>query len=195
MLGMYPYFQSFQYLYQHESWLLSRFYTGIQHYHLAQNFRSLIRSPTSIWIYKTKIQQDIRPSAARVDTVGQRVHWRGTYFYDSNQPVPKYILDCILACVLSFRFAKTVHPMDVDIYSSWSRLSSDVVKSRIQLRPIPPTGTPIQYIASEIKTIIAESGTWVQFHVTLQSKFLLTDNVSMHVERACFVVFLPHVSL
>jgi len=35
----------------------------------------------------------------------------------------------------------------------------DVVKSRIQLRPIPPTGTPIQYIASEIKTIIAESGT------------------------------------
>ncbi|CAL1711272.1 unnamed protein product [Somion occarium] len=34
----------------------------------------------------------------------------------------------------------------------------DVVKSRIQLRPEPPKGTPVQYIAREIKTILVESG-------------------------------------
>ncbi|KAG5718635.1 hypothetical protein E4T56_gene16516 [Termitomyces sp. T112] len=34
----------------------------------------------------------------------------------------------------------------------------DVVKSRIQLRPIPPTGTPVQYIVNELKAIVAESG-------------------------------------
>ncbi|KAH9485823.1 Mitochondrial substrate carrier family protein G [Psilocybe cubensis] len=34
----------------------------------------------------------------------------------------------------------------------------DVVKSRIQLRATPPSGTPVQYIAHEIKTIILESG-------------------------------------
>jgi len=35
----------------------------------------------------------------------------------------------------------------------------DVVKSRIQLRSTPPTGTPVQYIAHELKAIVAESGT------------------------------------
>ncbi|KAH8087867.1 mitochondrial carrier [Cristinia sonorae] len=34
----------------------------------------------------------------------------------------------------------------------------DVVKSRVQLRNTPPTGTPIQYIAHELRTIVAESG-------------------------------------
>ncbi|KAJ2935032.1 hypothetical protein H1R20_g2041, partial [Candolleomyces eurysporus] len=34
----------------------------------------------------------------------------------------------------------------------------DVVKSRIQLRPTPPAGTPVQYIAHEFKTIVVESG-------------------------------------
>ncbi|KAF8873939.1 mitochondrial carrier [Infundibulicybe gibba] len=34
----------------------------------------------------------------------------------------------------------------------------DVVKSRIQLRATPPTGTPVQYIFREIKMILAESG-------------------------------------
>ncbi|THU90494.1 mitochondrial carrier [Dendrothele bispora CBS 962.96] len=34
----------------------------------------------------------------------------------------------------------------------------DVIKSRIQLRPIPPTGTPVQYIAAEVRAILAESG-------------------------------------
>jgi len=35
----------------------------------------------------------------------------------------------------------------------------DVVKSRIQLRSTPPTGTPVQYIAHELNAIVAESGT------------------------------------
>ncbi|KAJ7628242.1 mitochondrial carrier domain-containing protein [Mycena polygramma] len=34
----------------------------------------------------------------------------------------------------------------------------DVIKSRIQLRETPPTGTPVQYIAREVKMIMAESG-------------------------------------
>lgn len=34
----------------------------------------------------------------------------------------------------------------------------DVIKSRVQLRATPPTGTPVQYIAREVKTIVAESG-------------------------------------
>jgi solute carrier family 25 carnitine/acylcarnitine transporter 20/29 len=34
----------------------------------------------------------------------------------------------------------------------------DVVKSRIQLRPIPPSGTPVQYIARELKAIVVETG-------------------------------------
>ncbi|KII95460.1 hypothetical protein PLICRDRAFT_34331 [Plicaturopsis crispa FD-325 SS-3] len=34
----------------------------------------------------------------------------------------------------------------------------DVVKSRVQLRTTPPTGTPVQYIAHELKAIVAESG-------------------------------------
>ncbi|CCM04630.1 uncharacterized protein FIBRA_06814 [Fibroporia radiculosa] len=36
----------------------------------------------------------------------------------------------------------------------------DVVKSRIQLRPTPPTGTPVQYITRELQTIVSESG-WI----------------------------------
>ncbi|KZT69708.1 mitochondrial carrier [Daedalea quercina L-15889] len=36
----------------------------------------------------------------------------------------------------------------------------DVVKSRIQLRDTPPTGTPVQYIARELKAIVTESG-WI----------------------------------
>ncbi len=36
--------------------------------------------------------------------------------------------------------------------------SPDVVKSRIQLRATPPTGTPVQYIAHELKSIVQEAG-------------------------------------
>ncbi|KIY53703.1 mitochondrial carrier [Fistulina hepatica ATCC 64428] len=35
----------------------------------------------------------------------------------------------------------------------------DVVKSRVQLRATPPSGTPVQYIAREFKAILVESGT------------------------------------
>ncbi|KAH9976144.1 mitochondrial carrier domain-containing protein [Lactifluus volemus] len=34
----------------------------------------------------------------------------------------------------------------------------DVVKSRVQLRMTPPKGTPVQYIARELKAVVAESG-------------------------------------
>ncbi|KAF5321888.1 hypothetical protein D9619_002168 [Psilocybe cf. subviscida] len=34
----------------------------------------------------------------------------------------------------------------------------DVVKSRIQLRATPPTGTPVQYIAAELRLIVKEAG-------------------------------------
>ncbi|OCH89880.1 mitochondrial carrier [Obba rivulosa] len=34
----------------------------------------------------------------------------------------------------------------------------DVVKSRVQLREAPPSGTPVQYIAHELRTIVSESG-------------------------------------
>ncbi|KAL1751960.1 mitochondrial carrier domain-containing protein [Schizophyllum commune] len=34
----------------------------------------------------------------------------------------------------------------------------DVVKSRVQLRPTPPTGTPVQYIAAELRAVVAEGG-------------------------------------
>ncbi|PFH47373.1 hypothetical protein AMATHDRAFT_198155 [Amanita thiersii Skay4041] len=34
----------------------------------------------------------------------------------------------------------------------------DVVKSRVQLRPIPPNGNPFQYIRNELSAIVAESG-------------------------------------
>ncbi|KAF5374608.1 hypothetical protein D9615_008999 [Tricholomella constricta] len=41
----------------------------------------------------------------------------------------------------------------------WALLASGSTGgSRIQLRPIPPTGTPVQYIAHELKAIVAESG-------------------------------------
>ena len=35
---------------------------------------------------------------------------------------------------------------------------ADVVKSRVQLRATPPIGTPVQYIAHELRAIVAESG-------------------------------------
>ena len=34
---------------------------------------------------------------------------------------------------------------------------ADVVKSRVQLRKTPPVGTPVQYIARELKEIVVES--------------------------------------
>lgn len=41
-------------------------------------------------------------------------------------------------------------------------LFKDVVKSRIQLRATPPEGTPVQYIARELRAVVAEGGAYVQ---------------------------------
>ena len=49
----------------------------------------------------------------------------------------------------------TIH---ICILFSSDGTSTDVVKSRIQLRSTPPTGTPVQYIAHELKMIVKESG-------------------------------------
>lgn len=40
---------------------------------------------------------------------------------------------------------------------------ADVVKSRVQLRATPPTGTPVQYIAHELKAIVSEGGWSVSY--------------------------------
>lgn len=40
---------------------------------------------------------------------------------------------------------------------------ADVVKSRVQLRNTPPVGTPVQYIAHELKEIVVEARSWVPF--------------------------------
>ncbi|KAH9933147.1 mitochondrial carrier [Epithele typhae] len=34
----------------------------------------------------------------------------------------------------------------------------DVIKSRVQLRATPPEGTPVQYIAREVRAVVAEAG-------------------------------------
>ena len=49
--------------------------------------------------------------------------------------------------------------VSLDASSSPCSWDTDVAKSRVQLRAtLPPTGTPVQYIAREVKTIVAESG-------------------------------------
>ncbi|KAF7326162.1 hypothetical protein MKEN_00467800 [Mycena kentingensis (nom. inval.)] len=44
------------------------------------------------------------------------------------------------------------------LISRSAHLQADVIKSRIQLREAPPIGTPVQYIAHEVKAIVVESG-------------------------------------
>ena len=59
---------------------------------------------------------------------------------------------------IGFRVTLWVLPF---IFVSCFRLTyfhTDVVKSRIQLRSTPPVGTPVQYIADELKMIVKESG-------------------------------------
>ena len=41
---------------------------------------------------------------------------------------------------------------------TYSGFSADVIKSRVQLRQVPPTGKPWQYMNNEIRMIISESG-------------------------------------
>ena len=46
---------------------------------------------------------------------------------------------------------------------------TDVVKSRVQLRKTPPVGTPVQYIARELKEIVVESRSWVMLETGFYS--------------------------
>ena len=45
-----------------------------------------------------------------------------------------------------------------DLSMTVAHSSQDVVKSRVQLRPFPPTETPLKYIPNEIRAILSESG-------------------------------------
>jgi hypothetical protein len=63
--------------------------------------------------------------------------------------------DCMLAIMLSIRYSRLLSNELTLIHYL------DVVKSRVQLRATPPTGTPVQYIARELKAIVAESGVYV----------------------------------
>ena len=67
--------------------------------------------------------------------------------------------DCVLVSMLSAGYVSP--PCLFFGYVASPAPSADVVKSRIQLRETPPEGTPVQYIAREIKTVIAESGAYV----------------------------------
>ena len=71
-----------------------------------------------------------------------------------------------LSRVQHYRRSRTgsLHTLSVSRlqFSSWTwpspSLPKDVIKSRIQLRTTPPKGTPVQYIASELKAVVVESG-------------------------------------
>jgi solute carrier family 25 (mitochondrial carnitine/acylcarnitine transporter), member 20/29 len=66
-------------------------------------------------------------------------------------------VDCLLVSVLSVRYSAYYLLCWTSLIVA-SLTLADVVKSRIQLRATPPTGTPVQYIAHELKAIVAESG-------------------------------------
>lgn len=80
-------------------------------------------------------------------------------------------VDCILAGVLPTGFVMIT---DSSI-AAFLMLCADVVKSRIQLRATPPTGTPVQYIARELKAIVAEGG-WSVFIAPTVVDILLISN-------------------
>ena len=65
--------------------------------------------------------------------------------------------DRLLAVMLPIRYRSHVLHVLWRV-ADWDLKITDVVKSRVQLRDTPPTGTPVQYIAREMKAIIAESG-------------------------------------
>lgn len=56
--------------------------------------------------------------------------------------------------------------MYLHLYATFGQVSNkllfkDVIKSRIQLRATPPEGTPVQYIARELRAVVAEGGAYV----------------------------------
>jgi hypothetical protein len=76
----------------------------------------------------------------------------------SSCPLVCLILSQIAYWLSSYPLGKSVRITILAIESPHALPSEDVVKSRIQLRTTPPKGTPVQYIAGELKAVIAESG-------------------------------------
>jgi len=68
--------------------------------------------------------------------------------------------DCLLVVVLSVRYLSRSSYWN---YTSYPSSFLDVVKSRVQLRRFPPTGTPVQYIARELRDIVHESGLYAPY--------------------------------
>ncbi|KAH9946445.1 mitochondrial carrier [Amylocystis lapponica] len=58
----------------------------------------------------------------------------------------------------------------------------DVVKSRVQLRATPPSGTPVQYIAHELRAIVAESG-WTGLFRGLSPSLLRSTFAAFELTR------------
>ena len=75
-------------------------------------------------------------------------------FYLSSRPRP--ILPQIAYWLSSYPLGKSVTTLLAIRFLTLP--SEDVVKSRVQLRTTPPRGTPVQYIAGELKAVVAESG-------------------------------------
>jgi hypothetical protein len=65
----------------------------------------------------------------------------------------------ILALMLSFGLV-TLPPHEALSFNE----DPDVIKSRIQLRPIPPTGNPLRYMNEELRAVVAEGGMYVHIH-------------------------------
>ncbi|KAK0480128.1 mitochondrial carrier [Armillaria novae-zelandiae] len=65
----------------------------------------------------------------------------------------------------------------------------DVIKSRVQLRPTPPSGTPVQYIAHEARAILAESGLPGLFRGLTPSRTKDSSSSSIPAAAATFAAF------
>jgi hypothetical protein len=92
-----------------------------------------------------------------------------------------------------FRIGSPVTPLVVVlpltvVFGLTGLICSDVVKSRVQLRPFPPTGTPVQYIAHEIKSIVSKSGVYVPLFAPVCGVSRIADyilNVARDSSEAC----------
>lgn len=119
---------------------------------------SKLNSFTSIRIHKKEISDHMWSSTACLGAANKWCNW-----WSMSPPLlfhpglPLIRLDCLLVSVLSFGYDGYPLPCWT-ILITIPHTYADVVKSRIQLRSTPPTGTPVQYIAHEFKAILAESG-------------------------------------
>lgn len=108
----------------------------------------------------------------------QWIHgWCNTFQIHRVEQSLTSLTDRVLACMLPSR---SVHHSD-RTFESVTSLFLDVIKSRVQLRATPPSGTPVQYIAHEFRAILAESGTyvahlylWVSLEANRQQSWLVS---------------------